>query len=95
MKYKILCDSILLEKSLKNFLKEHLSPDGILITDKDEKNAIVIGRDIKKPFTKSQLLLALSNIGDIEFKEKSLEEKLEELTSKFVQDLLKTIKEYK
>ena len=95
MEYKILCDSILLEKSLKNFLKEHLSPDGILITDKDEKNAIVIGRDIKKPFTKSQLLLTLSNIGDIEFKEKSLEEKLEELTSKFVQDLLKTIKEYK
>ena len=94
MKYKISCNSILLEKSLKNFLKEYLSDDGILITDRNEKNAIIIGKDIQKPFTKSQLLLTLSNINLKKFDEKkseSLEEKIEKLTSQFVKDLLKII----
>jgi hypothetical protein len=95
MKYKVSCDSLLLEKSLKIFLKKYLSEDGILITDRNEKNAILIGTDIKKPFTKSQLLLTLSNMDSLKFEKESLEEKIEKLTSKFVKDLLDTIKEYK
>jgi hypothetical protein len=98
MKYKISCDSLLLEKALKNFLKDYLSEDGIVITDRNEKNSIVIGKHIKKPFTKSQLLLTLSNLDSIKFQkepQQPLEVKIEKLTQKFVKELIDIIKENK
>ena len=60
MKYKIECKSLLLQKALEEFLKEYLSDDGVVISD--EKGDIIIGKDIKKPFSKSQLLLQLERI---------------------------------
>jgi len=60
LKYKIECESLLLQRALENFLQEYLSNDGKVISDK--KGDIIIGKDIKKPFTKSQLLIQLEAI---------------------------------
>ena len=60
MKYKIECKSLLLQKALEEFLKDYLSDDGIIISD--ENGDIIIGKDIKKPFSKSQLLFQLEKI---------------------------------
>ncbi len=60
MKFKVDCKSLLLQKALENFLEEYLDENGILISDYD--GDILIGRDIKKPFSKSQLLLQLERI---------------------------------
>ena len=60
MKYKIECKSLLLQKALEQFLKEYLDEDGIIISD--EKGDIIIGKDIKKPFSKSQLLIQLESL---------------------------------
>jgi len=60
LKYKIECKSLLLQKALEQFLKEYLDEDGIIISD--EKGDIIIGKDIKKPFSKSQLLIQLESL---------------------------------
>jgi len=60
LKYKIECKSILLQKALENFLVEYLDENGTVISDED--GDIIIGRDIKKPFNKSQLLIQLESI---------------------------------
>ena len=60
MRYKIRCKSILLQKALEEFLKDYLFEDGKVISD--EEGDIVIGKDIKKPFTKSSLLIQLENL---------------------------------
>ena len=60
MKYKISCKSLLLQKALEEFLKDYLSDDGVVISD--EKGDIIIGKEIKKPFSKSQLLLQLEKL---------------------------------
>jgi len=60
LKYKVSCKSLLLQKALENFLKEYLDEDGLVISDYD--GDIIIGEDIKKPFTKSQLLLQLEKL---------------------------------
>ena len=60
MRYKIECKSLLLQKALEEFLKDYLSDDGFVISD--EKGDIIIGKDIKKPFSKSQLLLQLERV---------------------------------
>ena len=57
MKYKVECKSLLLQKALEEFLKEYISEDGVVISD--EKGDIIIGKDIRKPFSKSQLLIQL------------------------------------
>jgi hypothetical protein len=60
LKYKIDCKSLLLQKALEEFLKEYISEDGIVISD--ENGDIIIGKDIKKPFSKSQLLIQLESL---------------------------------
>jgi len=60
LRYKISCKSILLQKALEEFLKDYLSDDGVVISD--EKGDIIIGKEIKKPFSKSQLLLQLEKL---------------------------------
>jgi len=60
LKYKISCKSLLLQKALESFLEQFLDEDGDVISD--EKGDILIGKDIKKPFSKSTLLIQLENI---------------------------------
>ena len=96
MKYKIVCSSPLLQYTLEYFLKEYVSNDGIIITDNKNIDGILIGKDIKKPFTKSSLILQLEKISFTKsntFKKLTFEEKLENLIDKFKQDLISLIKE--
>ena len=60
MRYKIDCKSLLLQKALEIFLEPYLDNEGLVISD--YKGDIIIGKDIKKPFSKSQLLLQLENL---------------------------------
>ena len=60
MRFQIRCKSLLLQKALEEFLKEYISDEGLVISD--ENGDIIIGKDIKKPFSKSQLLLQLEKI---------------------------------
>ncbi|NPA11720.1 MAG: hypothetical protein GXO62_05715 [Epsilonproteobacteria bacterium] len=92
MKVKIQCNSPLLQKSLEYFLKDYLDPKGILITDDPQSDSIVIGRDIKKPFSKTTLLLQLEGL--VEIKKKSFEEELDMLINDFANKLKKLIKEH-
>jgi hypothetical protein len=90
MKVKIECNSPLLQKSLEFFLKEYIDKNGILITDDPEKNGIIIGKDIKKPFSKSSLLLQLEK----KIKNRSFEEELDLIINEFTNKLKKLIKEH-
>ena len=105
MKYKIECKSLLLQKALENFLDGYIDEDGLVISDYE--GDIIIGKDIKKPFSKSQLLIQLENLekkpknleidmsifNEIQTKTKSFDEKLDELIDEFSQKLKKLIKE--
>jgi len=97
MKYKIACSSPLLQYTLECFLKEYLSSDGIIITDNKDIEGILIGKEIKKPFTKTSLILQLEKISYTKNKtpEKklTLEEKLESLIEQLKKDLINLIKE--
>jgi hypothetical protein len=68
-----------LQKALEEFLKEYISEDGLIVSD--ENGDIIIGKDIKKPFSKSQLLLQLENIWNRQNSNKKIEdiEKKEDL----------------
>jgi Tfp pilus assembly PilM family ATPase len=70
MKIAVECNSILLQKALEKFLSKKLSSKkhcDIIIRDykTNEKNCLYISKDetadLKKPFSKSQLFLALQN----------------------------------
>lgn len=96
MKYKIVCSSPLLQYTLEYFLKDYLSNDGVIITDNENIDGILIGKDIKKPFTKSSLILQLEKISFTKSnseKKVTFEEKLENLINQFKQDLINLIKE--
>ena len=90
MKIKVDCDSPLLQESLEIFLKDFLDENGKIISDNPEKGDIIIGKDIKKPFTKTSLLIQLENFVD----SKSFDEKLDELFEEFKNNLKNLIKEY-
>jgi len=94
MKLKINCDSPLLQESLEIFLKDFLSEEGIVISDNPEKGTIIIGEDIKKPFTKTSLLLQLEKLFNIKSQKSSFEEELDKLIDEFSQNLKNLIKEY-
>jgi len=97
----------LLQKALENFLETYLDENGEVISD--EKGDIIIGKDIKKPFSKSSLLIQLENIedkkaiknfnylanekNDIKI-ELSFEEKLDNLIEQFASNLKILIKEH-
>ena len=91
MKVKIECDSPLLQKSLEYFLKEYLDENGIIITDNPEKEGLIIGKDIIKPFSKTTLLLQLEKL--VETKP-SFEEEFDKLFDEFKEKLKKLIKDY-
>ncbi|WP_300366391.1 hypothetical protein [Hydrogenimonas sp.] len=107
------CHSVLIEKSLRKFLKHQLVAEhdaDILITDHhmvSEKPLLRIGMDpdadLKKPFSRSQLMIKLeekieesSNKKIVEAftveEEESLEEKIERATRLFVDELVTIIK---
>lgn len=95
MKIKVECNSPLLQYTLEYFLKDFLDDNGIIITDNPENNGIVIGKDIKKPFTKASLLLQIENILRVkQIKKESFEEKLDFLIDDFKEKLIKLIKEH-
>ena len=93
MQYKIVCNSPLLQYTLEYFLKESLSEKGVVITDNPEINGILIGKDIKKPFTKTSLYMQLEKQIPAE-KEVTIEEKIETVFEKFKEELLNILKEY-
>ena len=93
MKVKIECKSPLLQKSLEYFLQEYIDENGVLITDDFEKDGIIIGKDIKKPFTKTSLILQLQKrITPIQTK--TFESEFEEIFDEFKEKLLNLIKDY-
>ncbi len=94
MKVKIDCDSPLLDFTLKRFLKDYISDEGVVITDNPEKDGIVIGKDITKPFTKTSLLLQLEKLIAITPQKPSFEEALDNLIDDFSKNLKKLIKDY-
>ena len=65
MKLFINCQSLLLQKSLENFLKRYIVSKNrcdFIISDKDiaaDKPVFVIGTDIEKPFSRSRLFIEL------------------------------------
>jgi len=75
LKYKVNCKSLLLQKALEEFLKEYISEDGLVISD--EKGDIIIGKDIKKPFSKSQLLIQLEALHQKNQIKENIDDKLE------------------
>jgi len=87
MKIAILCDSLLLKNSLEIFLKDYISSYkncDIVISDKkidtDKLLAIISSSsdaDIKKPFSKSSLLIDLKKIYKKENNKTSQIEKLD------------------
>jgi hypothetical protein len=93
MQYKVVCKSPLLQHTLEYFLKDHLNDNGIIITDNPEIEGILIGKDIKKPFTKTTLYMQLEKFIPIQ-KEMTLEEKIEIAIDKFKEELLNIIKEH-
>jgi len=107
-KYKIRCKSILLQKSLEKFLENYIDEErGVVIGDYE--GDIIIGRDIKKPFSKSSLLIQLEALaekrGVVEKREEekenkneteiklSFEKKLDFLIDDFSKKLKQLIKE--
>ena len=79
MKIAVECRSLLLQKAIENFLGKHLSSlkqGKIVVRDfqSDDERTFFISNgkngDLKKPFSKSQLLLALEN----RYKEMQLED---------------------
>ena len=82
MRYKIKCKSLLLQRALENFLDGYIADDGIIISDYE--GDIVIGKDIKKPFSKSQLLLQLEAV----WQKKQLKEKTLEIDMSIFNELI-------
>ncbi len=92
MEVRIKCDSPLLQESLEIYLKEFISKNGQIISDNPQKGDIIIGKDIKKPFTKTSLLIQLEKIFNLP--KKDFETKLDELIDDFAQKLKSLIKEH-
>jgi hypothetical protein len=85
LKFIIDCKSLLLQKALEEFLEKYISEDGGGLVISDEPfGDVVIGRDINKPFTRSQLLLQLEKI----WEERDNKKEIDELEKKFEIDEL-------
>ena len=120
MKIAVQCKSPLLQKSLELFLQKHLNTVNkceILIRDEaclNEKRCFYIGTDknadLKKPFSKSQLILALEKrekelypqneiVESIEENEETLdfsilENRIEFLTKEYQSNIIKAVKAF-
>jgi len=118
MKVAVECNSILLQKALESFLSKHLTTSkssDIVVRDfkSDDKRTFFIsnkeGSDLKKPFSKSQLFLALENrYKELEKNPKKefptntnqvknfeiLEKRIEMLTQEYKNNILQAIKAF-
>jgi len=120
LKIAIECKSPLLQKSLEMFLKKYLSStkqSDILITDEEclgDERCFYIGTtsqaNLVKPFSKSQLILALENryktldkeevSSNIEFENEDsmnfdiLQKRIEFLTKKYQDDIINSVKAF-
>ena len=120
MKVAVECQSPLLQKSLELFLAKYLSSSkksDIIIRDKEclnENRCFYIstkeGADLLKPFSKSQLILALENkynqlyskSANTNFKDKNvqemsfevLEKRIELLTKEYQENILRAVKAF-
>jgi len=92
MKVRIQCDSPLLQETLEIYLKEFLSKNGQIVSDNPKKGDIIIGKDIKKPFTKASLLIQLEKIFNLP--KKNFEMELDLLMEDFTKKLKSLIKEH-
>ena len=92
MKFQIRCDSPLLQETLEIYLKDFLSQNGKIISDNPLKGDIIIGKDIKKPFTKISLLLQLEKF--VNSTKKDFESELDALIEDFSKKLKELIKEH-
>ncbi len=120
MRVAVECKSPLLQKSLELFLKNHLSSIrqcDILVRDEEclnDERCFYIGTksgaDLVKPFSKSQLILALENryklldktpkVKEEEFDTEGsmnfeiLQKRIEFLTQKYQEDIINSIKAF-
>ena len=120
MRVAVECKSPLLQKSLEMFLKKYLCSSkhcDILVRDEecvnDQKTFFIgtkAGADLVKPFSKSQLILALENrYKTLDLKEHAdvdkagneesmnfeiLQKRIEFLTKKYQEDILNSIKAF-
>jgi hypothetical protein len=93
MGYRIICQSQLLQHTLEYFLKDHIDREnGVIITDNPEINGILIGKDIKKPFSKTTLFMQLEK--QLPVQETTLEEKIDAAFAKFKKELIEILKEH-
>ncbi len=118
MRVAVECKSPLLQKSLEMFLKKYLCSSkhcDILVRDEecvnDPKSFFIgtkVGADLVKPFSKSQLILALENrYKTLDIKEDNslensnkeesmnfevLQKRIEFLTKKYQEDIINSIK---
>ena len=92
MKVQINCDSPLLQETLEIYLKEFISKNGKIVSDNVQKGDIIIGKDIKKPFTKTSLLIQLEKLFNLP--KKDFETELDVLVEDFTKKLKSLIKEY-
>jgi len=106
MKIAIECQSPLLQKSLELFLAKYLSvakKSDIVIRDipcqEDEKCFFIssdAAADLKKPFSKSQLILALEQRYNKRQKKdfSSLEKQIQQLTTEYQNNILEAVKTF-
>ncbi len=116
MKVALKCRSDLLRKSLETFLGEYLVPEReaeILVADHDVKTSLPLfrigtdeGADLRKPFSRSQLLIRLEEelrrkrqskeMRDfvVEEEEETLEEKIERATRRFVEEIVTIVRSH-
>jgi hypothetical protein len=116
MKIAVECNSILLQKALEKFLAKHLTSlknSDIVIRDfkNDDRNFYISSddeADLKKPFSRSQLLLALENrYKELDIKKEKpkeqiienknfgiLQKRIEMLTKEYQDNIIKAIKAF-
>jgi len=117
MKVAVHCHSKLLQKSLEKFLSTmivSIETADIIVSDRpiqSEKPILYIGTnedaDLKKPFSRSQLMIkleeklaqnstqtAMEAMVDEEEPSLGLEEKIAEIMKRYTQEVIETVKEY-
>ena len=98
LKVCVLCDSVLLEVALKKFLKNYITTYkecDIVLSDKKinvKKTLLIVGQKnayIKKPFTRSSLILKLEKFERGRLNKSSLEKKIEIAALNFAKEIIK------
>lgn len=110
MKIAVLCDSPLLEKTLKNFLGNNVTPLGscdFVVSDKKRelhKPVFIIGNDedadLHKPFSRSSLMLKLEKFYDNGYEEEGshdidiLKKRITTITDRFLEEIYRELDKF-